>query len=134
MSTSNQRKKISITGLKMRIALPELKEAELLQHEWFVEYKNTDTRNAIAQGLELVDHGGDSIFYNGTGIPGFKVTFNQVLFLVASRPDGVYKFTVYHRALGTKNWAQWKENTKTAREVITKYMTKKLLKKASGSE
>ena len=102
---------------KVAVSISEAQKKQFALENWFVEYKNTDTRNAIAQGLELVDHGGDTIFYSGEK-NGFKVSFDQVLFLVNSRHSGVFKFIVYHKKPTEKNWKVWQMNKKAPKQII----------------
>lgn len=97
---------------KVRVELSEARRRELALDEWFVEYENVDTRDALARALEHVDHDGDTIFYKGEERPGFKVSFDKVLFLVNSRHNGVFKFTVYHKKPGEKDWREWQEHKK----------------------
>jgi hypothetical protein len=97
---------------KVKVSLSEARKRILTLDDWFVEYCNVDTRNALSQALELVDHEGDTIFYSGEK-HGFKVTFDKVLFLVNSRHNGVFKFTVYHKKPSAKTWSKWEEHKKT---------------------
>lgn len=101
-------------------ALTEAQKNKLALEDWFVEYTNTDTRNALAQGLELVDHGGDSIFYAGVK-HGFRVSFDQVLYLVNSKHMGVFKFIVYHKTPNERIWHVWQMNRKAPKETIKKH-------------
>ena len=107
---------------KVASALSELQKKAFRLENWFAEYTNVDTRNALAQGLQLVDHEGDSIFYDGGEHPGFKVTFDQVLFLVNSRHDGVFKFIVYHKKPTERVWQVWQMNRKAPKEAIKKHV------------
>jgi hypothetical protein len=121
MATRKVLNKKSPSTLRVKIGALATDEKMLASDDWFVEYKNVDTRNAIAQGLKLVDHDGDEIYSDGKCIPGFRVSFNQVLLLVNSRHNGVYTFTAYHKKPSDKNWVKWKESAKTAKEAIVGY-------------
>ncbi len=116
---------------KKTTTLSPARKMVLRQEEWFVEYHNTDTRNAIAQGLGLVDSAGEEIFYDGNTHHGFQVSFDQVLFLVRNRPNGVFKFTAYHRPKGTKTWAIWREHQKTGGEHIKAILRKGIITKGA---
>ncbi len=106
---------------KVATALTEAQKRVLARDEWFAEYTNTDTRNAIAQGLELVDHGGDSIFYSGAERHGFKVSFDQVMYLVNSKHMGVFKFIVYHKTPNERIYHVWQMNRKAPEETLKKH-------------
>lgn len=103
---------------RVATALTEKQKQELALDDWFVEYTNTDTRNAIAQGLQLVDHDGDSIFYDGAPHQGFKVSFNDALYLVNSRHMGVYRFIVYHKKPHARVWRVWEMNRKPPKAIL----------------
>jgi len=105
--------------LKVQTPLSEARKRKLALDDWFVEYLNTDTRNAIAQALELVDHDGDQIFYDGEAHPGFKVTLAKVLFLRESRHNGVFKFIPFHKNPSERNWHKWIEQKKAPKTVVT---------------
>lgn len=106
---------------KVATALTEMQKRTFAHDDWFVEYMNTDTRNALAQGLELVDHEGDSIFYAGEARHGFKTSFNQVLYLVNSKHMGVFKFIIYHKRPTDRTWHVWQMNKKAPKETIQKH-------------
>jgi hypothetical protein len=114
-------RKESQSTLRVKIGALATDEKMLASDDWFVEYKNVDTRNAIAQGLKLVDHDGDEIYYSGKLVPGFRVSLDQVLFLRSSRHNGVYKFIAYHKKPSDKNWMKWAESKKTAKEALLGY-------------
>lgn len=100
---------------QVRVSITEADKRRLETHDWFVEYLNDDTRNAIAQALQLVDHEGDQIFYNGREVHGFMVTLDKVLFLHNSVASNTWKFAAYHRE-GRKPWVQWKGGRKSPPE------------------
>lgn len=93
----------------------------LSKDDWFIEYKNTNTRNAIAQGLKLVDHDGDSIPYQGEPIDGFKVSWRDTLFLLRSRLNGAYQFDAYHKKPSDKDWHKWQMNAKPPKAILTRH-------------
>lgn len=101
-----------------KTTLTEARKRVLALDEWFVEYLNTDTRNAIAQGVEAFDGQDDAIFYDGESHHGFRLSFEKVLFLVNSSNNGVYKFIVYHKTKGENLWRKWKENKKSPKEIV----------------
>jgi hypothetical protein len=103
---------------KVAVGLSDARRAVLAQDDWFVEYLNTDTRNALAHSLELVDHDGDQIFYDGEIHYGFKVTLDKVLFLRGSRHNGVFKFIPYHKVKHEKNWRKWIEQKKPPKTIV----------------
>lgn len=115
---------------RKRVELPEVRKRILAQEDWFVAYHDTTTRDAIAQGLQLVDSSGDQIFYDGKPLYGFRISFDTVLFLVKSRPNGVFRFTPYHKAKGTRTWRAWKENKKTGEEHIRALIRQRRIRKA----
>lgn len=90
--------------------------ARLSKEEWFVEYHNIETRNAIASALNLVDHDGDKIFYNGKEKDGFKIPFEKVLFLRNNKHGGVFKYTPYHKESRNVPWKEWREGRKPPSE------------------
>ncbi len=102
----------------VKASLSEARKRVLALDDWFVEYQNVDTRNALANALELVDHDGDTIFYDGSEKHGFKVSFDKVLFLVNSRHNGVFKFSVYHKRPSVRNWSRWEEQKKPPKGVL----------------
>lgn len=114
---------------KVKVSLPEARRKILAQDEWFIEYKNTDTRNALTQALELVDHDGDSIFYAGEVVPGFKVSFSQVELLENSLHSGVFKFTAYHKKSGVRVWQKWQGNKKPPQSILNGHIKAGRLKK-----
>lgn len=102
--------------------LTEFQKRQLRSDKWFVEYTNTDTRNAIAQGLELVDHDGDTIFYDGRTLHGFKIDFDKIMFMMDSKSNMVYEFVVYHKKPTDQNWAKWRLNMKAPQEILNKHV------------
>ncbi len=129
MATRKDPNKKSPSTLRVKIGTLATDEKILALDDWFVEYKNVDTRNAIAQGLKLVDHDGDEIYYDGKCIPGFRVSLDQVLLLVHSRHNGVYKFIAYHKKPSDKNWAKWRESAKTAKETLAGFKRRNIFLK-----
>lgn len=107
---------------KVASTLSEFRIRRLAEDDWFIEPTNTDTRNALVQGLELVDHGGDSINYKGDTVHGFKVPFSYVLFMVKSKNNGVYIFTVYHKSHNRKDWRRWQLHMKYPKAIVTSYV------------
>jgi hypothetical protein len=85
---------------------------------WFIEPLNEITRNAIAQSLQLVDHEGECIYYGGKPKHGFKVPFEQVLFLHGSKSSGTWKYTAYHKENKNKPWVIWKGGKKGPNEQL----------------
>lgn len=105
----------------VKTSISEARKRVLANDDWFVEYLNVDTRNAIAQGLELVDHRGDTIFYDGSVRYGFRTSFNDVLFLVNSLHNGVFKFAPYHKEKHEKNWRKWLMHMKAPQSILTSH-------------
>lgn len=103
---------------RVKVELSEARKSILAREDWFVEYENVDTRNALAKALEYVDHEGDSIFYDGSEKHGFKVSFDKVLFLVNSRHNGAFKFTVYHKRPSARSWKKWGEHKKPPKGIL----------------
>jgi hypothetical protein len=104
---------------RVRVSLSDADKRRLGTHEWFIEPLNDDTRNAIAQSLQLVDHEGDTIRYGGDEKHGFKTDLTRVLFLHNSEAGGTFKFTPYHRATpGRGDWSIWKKGKKTPPERV----------------
>jgi hypothetical protein len=124
MASRKDHYKKSPIRMRLKIGGLSADEKNLALDAWFVEYKNTDTRNSIAQGLKLVDHAGDEIYYDGKHLSGFIVSFDNVLFLVSSHYSGVYKFIAYHKKIGEKNWRRWGEGKKSAKEAIAGFKRK----------
>lgn len=100
----------------VKVSLTESDRRRLGTHEWFIECLNEDTRNAVAQSLELVNHDGDTIFYYGKMRHGFKTPFDHVIFLHNSTASGTWKFTAYHRVTKNQQWTEWKGGKKSALE------------------
>jgi hypothetical protein len=128
--SENKRPKTTLNKLRVKVAAVATPEKQLALDDWFVKYENVDTRNAIAQGLKLVDHEGDEIFYQGTNIPGFRISFSNVLFLVNSRHNGVYKMIFCHKKPGERVWRRWEENKKGAKETVAGFKRKNMFLKA----
>lgn len=103
---------------KVRVNISEARRKQLTLDDWFVEYKNTDTRNGLAHALQLIDHDGDSIFYDGREVPGFKVPFASVEFLVNSLHNGAFKFITYHKKPSSKIWQKWEEHKKPPKTIL----------------
>ncbi len=102
---------------RVKVSISEADMRRLSTHEWFIEYLNIDTRNAIAQALGLVNHEGDQIFYGGREVHGFKVDMKHVLFLYNSIASNTWKFTPYHRPVPRQgNWSIWKMGRKAPPE------------------
>lgn len=103
---------------KVSVHLSEARKRQLAKDDWFVEYGNVDTRNAVAQALQLVDDDGDSIFYDGKEVRGFKVSLENILFLANSKVNGAFKFTPYHKKPGLRVWSKWEEHKKAPQTIL----------------
>lgn len=110
------------------------KRAALARENWAVETAHGMTQNSIAQHLAdhgRVGYGTGNIPYSEKEVPAYIVPFFVIEWLLSKKTNLGLQFTIYHKKVSQDDWAQWREEKKTAKEKVVLGIKDGIIKRAT---